>query len=102
MRSVPRRVDPPAAIGDGRPPPVDELPPPPEDGIAPQAPDDAPMPPRRSEAAMRKRHVRGSSLLLIGRGLTLLITTATQVVIVRYLSKADYGAFAYALVLAGA
>jgi O-antigen/teichoic acid export membrane protein len=51
---------------------------------------------------MRRGHVRGSSLLLVGRGLTLLITTATQVVIVRSLTKADFGGFAYALVLAGA
>lgn len=51
---------------------------------------------------MRRRHVRGSSLLLVGRGLSLLFTTATQVVVVRALTKSDYGAFAYALVLAGA
>jgi hypothetical protein len=44
-----------------------------------------------------KAHIRGSSLLLFGRLLALAINLAIQVVIVRYLSKSDYGAFAYAL-----
>jgi O-antigen/teichoic acid export membrane protein len=51
------------------------------------------------EAAARKQ-IRGSSLLLVGRGLSLGINFAIQVLIVRYLTKADYGAFAYALSLA--
>jgi O-antigen/teichoic acid export membrane protein len=41
--------------------------------------------------------VRGSTLLLAGRALSLALNFAAQVVIVRYLSKSDYGAFAYAL-----
>lgn len=44
--------------------------------------------------------IRASSLLTFGRFLALLITTATQVVIVRFLTKADFGAFAYALSIA--
>ncbi len=52
--------------------------------------------------AMRRSHVRGSSLLVVGRVLTILITTATQVVLVRALTKEDFGAFAYALALAAA
>jgi O-antigen/teichoic acid export membrane protein len=44
-----------------------------------------------------KGHIRGSSLLLFGRLLALAINLAVQVLIVRYLSKSDYGAFAYAL-----
>jgi O-antigen/teichoic acid export membrane protein len=50
-------------------------------------------------ARMSKRHVRGSMILLAGRGVSLLFTIATQVVIVRALSKGEYGAFAYALTL---
>lgn len=50
---------------------------------------------------MRRSQVRGSSILLVGRILSLLLTVATQVVIVRALSKTDYGAFAYAFALAG-
>lgn len=46
-------------------------------------------------------HVRGSTLLVAGRVVALLLGMATQVVIVRALSKADFGAFAYALALAG-
>jgi O-antigen/teichoic acid export membrane protein len=51
---------------------------------------------------MRREHVRGSSLLAFGRILTLLITTATQIVVVRALTQAEFGAFAYALALAAA
>jgi O-antigen/teichoic acid export membrane protein len=50
------------------------------------------------EEATRKQ-IRGSSLLLAGRFLTLGSNLVVQVLIVRYLSKGDYGAFAYALSL---
>jgi O-antigen/teichoic acid export membrane protein len=43
--------------------------------------------------------IRGSSLLLFGRGLQLVLKMVVQIVIVRYLTKADYGALAYALSL---
>jgi O-antigen/teichoic acid export membrane protein len=43
------------------------------------------------------RHLRGSTLLTGGRGISLLINFAVQVLIVRYLSKEGFGAFAYAL-----
>src|SRR6266508_643075 len=46
-----------------------------------------------------QKHIRGSSLLLGGRFLSLGINFAIQILIVRYLSKADYGAWAYALSL---
>src|SRR4051794_21957017 len=76
------------------------------DEIAPAAAGDGPLVPGgatpRDGVAMRRTHVRGSTLLLLGRGLTLLITTATQVVIVRALTKTEFGGFAYALALAGA
>ncbi|MGH8908924.1 MAG: flippase [Egibacteraceae bacterium] len=44
-----------------------------------------------------KTQIRGSSLLLAGRLLSMAINTAVQVLIVRSLSKTSYGAFAYAL-----
>jgi len=49
-----------------------------------------------------RRHVRGSALLVLGRVLALFIGLATSVILVRALSKAEYGAFEYALTLAGA
>jgi O-antigen/teichoic acid export membrane protein len=44
-----------------------------------------------------RSYIRGSSLLLGGRGVSILLNIAVQVLTVRYLSKSDYGAFAYAL-----
>jgi len=44
-----------------------------------------------------KRQIRGSSLLLVGRVLTNAVNFGVQILMVRYLSKTDYGAFAYAL-----
>ena len=41
--------------------------------------------------------IRGSSLLLAGKFISLGINTLVQVLIVRYLSQSAYGAFAYAL-----
>jgi len=64
-------------------------------GVTPAADSDSLM-------DMRRVHVRGSALLLFGRVLSLLISTATQVIIVRALTKAEYGGFAYALALASA
>jgi O-antigen/teichoic acid export membrane protein len=46
-----------------------------------------------------RKQIRGSSLLLAGRFLSLGINFAIQILIVRYLAKADYGAYAYALSL---
>lgn len=51
---------------------------------------------------MQRSQVRGSALLVVGRVLTLVLTTATQVVIVRALTQSDFGAFGYALALAAA
>lgn len=51
---------------------------------------------------MGPRHVRGSTLLLAGRGFSLLFNMATQVIVVRTLSKTEFGAFAYALALTAA
>ncbi|MGH2732969.1 MAG: flippase [Actinomycetota bacterium] len=41
--------------------------------------------------------IRGGSLLVAGRVIALAINFASQVLIARYLSKTDFGAFAYAL-----
>ena len=45
-------------------------------------------------------HIRGSGLLLAGRLIACVLNFAVQVLIVRYLSKTDFGAFAYALAVA--
>lgn len=45
------------------------------------------------------RHIRGSSLLLAGRLVALAVDFGAQVLLVRYLSKADFGAWSYALAL---
>ncbi len=55
-----------------------------------------------TEGEAGRRHVRGSVLLVVGRVLALVIGMATAVILVRALSKAEYGAFEYALTLAGA
>jgi len=47
-----------------------------------------------------RHHVRGSALLLSGRGLSLLLNFTTQVVVVGYLSKLEYGALSFVLALA--
>ena len=50
--------------------------------------------------SLQQQHIRGSALLVLGRVLSLMLSMATTVVLVRVLTKADYGAFAYALTLA--
>jgi O-antigen/teichoic acid export membrane protein/peptidoglycan/xylan/chitin deacetylase (PgdA/CDA1 family) len=49
---------------------------------------------------VQTKYLRGSSLLLFGRVLSVLINLAVQVITIRYLAKTDYGAFAYALAVA--
>jgi len=49
------------------------------------------------EQEVTRTHIRGSSLFLAGRFLSLGINFATQVLMVRYLSTAHYGALAYGL-----
>jgi O-antigen/teichoic acid export membrane protein len=48
-----------------------------------------------------RQQIRGSSMLLAGRFLGTAINFAAQVSLVRYLSKSDYGAWAYAVGLVG-
>jgi O-antigen/teichoic acid export membrane protein len=64
----------PAAVGD--------------DGIA-----DA----RDDEGQVTRAQIRGSSLLLGGQAFAVAVNLAVQILIVRYLSKSDYGVFAYVL-----
>lgn len=51
------------------------------------------------EGAATRTQIRGSSLLLVGRVLSLAVNFLTQVLIARYLSKTDFGVFAYGLSL---
>ena len=46
-----------------------------------------------------KKQIRGSSLLLLGRFISIGLNFATQVMMVRYLSTTDYGSWGYALAL---
>jgi O-antigen/teichoic acid export membrane protein len=65
----------------------------------------APPPPRRptgevptrADAGGSRKYMRGSTLLLGGRFISLALNLAVQILIVRYLSKNDYGAFAYGI-----
>ncbi len=51
---------------------------------------------------LQRDQVRGSSALMLGRIVALVLSMTTQVIIVRTLTKEDFGAFAYALALAAA
>jgi O-antigen/teichoic acid export membrane protein len=68
--------------------------------VAEQAAPSPVMAADRGRSGDTGRYIRGSGLLLGGRGISLLLNLAVQVLIVRYLSKSDYGAFAYALGIA--
>jgi O-antigen/teichoic acid export membrane protein len=56
---------------------------------------------RAGGAGTAERHyLRGSSLLLAGKFISIFLNFAIQVLTVRYLTKSDYGAFAYAVAAA--
>ncbi len=75
----------------------------PDAGPSGSATADEGAPPTETDSRkMRRSQVRGSALLVVGRVLTLVLTTATQVIIVRALTQSDFGAFGYALALAAA
>lgn len=63
----------------------------------PNAESERPQPASGGDVA--KRQIRGSTLLLAGRGIGALLNLAVQVLMVRHLSKSDYGDFAYAMAL---
>lgn len=71
------------------------LAPPPNEGAMATPPPPAAAPAGTNPSI--RRYLRGSGLLLGGRGVSILLNIAVQVLTVRYLSKSDYGAFAYAL-----
>ncbi len=60
---------------------------------------DKPVKPRKVKHDTTNKQIRGSSLLLFGRLLSTGINFASQVLIVRSLSKGDFGAFAYGLAI---
>lgn len=62
-----------------------------------EAGEEEPAPARPRVEVSGRRQVRGSSLLLLGRLVSFGLNTLTQVVIVRALTKGEFGAFAYAL-----
>jgi O-antigen/teichoic acid export membrane protein/D-alanine-D-alanine ligase-like ATP-grasp enzyme len=51
--------------------------------------------------AANAAHVRGSTLLVTGRLLSLGINLGTQIIVARYLGQAEFGAFALAFAIAG-
>jgi O-antigen/teichoic acid export membrane protein len=51
----------------------------------------------RAKLSSTSRQIRGSSLMLVGRSMSVVVNFIIQVMIVRYLGKADYGTFAYAM-----
>lgn len=53
--------------------------------------------PAATASAATRTQIRGSAILLIGRFISLGLNFGVQLFTVRYLSKSDYGAFAYAL-----
>src|SRR5215204_834579 len=74
----------------------------PADSTSSAAPSPQPAasaPTQSSGSSASSRHVRGSSLLLLGRIIAMATNFLVQVLIVRYLSTTDFGAFAYALSL---
>jgi O-antigen/teichoic acid export membrane protein len=75
------------------------------DDPRPEGPDEEPEPEiiasddtaDGTTADVTTKQIRGSSLLFVGKLLTMVIHFGSQLLIVRYLSKSDFGAFAYAL-----
>lgn len=52
---------------------------------------------RESAAALSRKQIRGSGLLLAGRGLSSGLKFAAEVIVVRHLATAQYGTWTYAL-----
>src|SRR5688572_19537185 len=72
-------------------------------GLSQRAPPASPRAHPLDEAAsattsgVTRKYMRGSTLLLGGRAISIVLNLIVQVLTVRYLAKSDYGAFAYAL-----
>ena len=73
------------------PPPLEPMPLPAPEPVEPL--------PAAEQDVVRKQ-IRGSALLVVGRLCAVAVNFGVQVTIVRYLSKSNYGAFAYALAIA--
>jgi O-antigen/teichoic acid export membrane protein len=54
-----------------------------------------------SDGTAAQRHIRRSSVLLVGRVFAVALNFASQVLLVRYLSRTSFGAFSYALAVIG-
>ena len=63
------------------------------------APVDSPVGPKASGKSTSASVVRGSTLLILGRLIAKAGNFGTQVLLVRYLTRSDFGGFAYALSL---
>lgn len=57
-------------------------------------------PKKKKKSRSSRSQIRGSSVFVIGRFISLGSNFLTQILVVRYLGKADYGSFAYALSMA--
>lgn len=58
---------------------------------------DAVQEPENTATNATRKHIRGSSLLLVGRLVMLGLNFGVQVLTVRYLTKSDFGAFSFAM-----
>jgi O-antigen/teichoic acid export membrane protein len=56
-----------------------------------------PVAPNPARSGATEKHIRGSSLLLVGRLLALGLNLLAQIVAVRFFAKSEYGALAYGL-----
>jgi O-antigen/teichoic acid export membrane protein len=103
MTALPRRSGEPPATGEPTQSPTDPLTAAADEPSALGEDVDAARPWGSGNSnQLRRSQVRGSTLLVVGRVVTLLLTTVTQVVVVRALTKTEFGAFSYALALAAA
>ncbi len=66
----------------------------------PPNPSDGDQVDRSNAVAVQRGHLRGSSLMMVGRVISMTINLVVQIFTVRYLGKSDYGIFAYALAVA--
>jgi O-antigen/teichoic acid export membrane protein len=66
-------------------------------GATPPPASAAPQEARPSPEAITRKQIRGSGLLLAGRGASTLLKLVAELIVVRYLATSQYGAWTYAL-----
>ena len=66
-------------------------------GATPPPASAAPREARPSTDAITRKQIRGSGLLLAGRGVSTLLKLVAELIVVRYLATSQYGAWTYAL-----